>query len=317
MPDILKSIIQLKFKKNNLKAFLFFLLFSSIIWLLVQFSKQYTEVLSVPITFENVPKDKLITKHRDSIKLRVKQSGFQIAWFKVFKPKIKVDLEQLPVKDSFMIYNFNAHRETLLKKLPIDFNNIELLANEIYIPFQARSTKKVRIIPKSKIQYAPGYASEEGPTLTPDSIKLSGPQSILDTTSIIYTTTIRKRDVEKNFEGNIALTGYNKALTPYHNKVHYSVEVEKFTQRSLKIPIQIINAPRNLEITLYPSSVEVTFNVSLKRYNQIQSLDFEVTCDYLELADHPKFFIPRLVKKPDAISNLSLAPQKVQYIIKQ
>ncbi len=317
MEDIFKKIIQTEFKKNNLKAFLFFLLFSSIIWLLVQFSKQYTEVVSIPLQLENAPKDKLVSKDTDYIKLRIKQSGFQIAWFKLFKPKIKVDLEQLPVKDTSMIYNFNAHREMLVKKLPIDFNNVEILSEKIYIPFQLRSTKTVPIIAKSQIRYAPGFSSEKGVILQPDSIKISGPQKLLDSTSVIYTNTIRKRDVQKDFKGSISLTGYNKALTPYHDKVQYNVDVEKFTQRHLDIPIRIINAPPQLNITLYPSTVEITFNVSIERYNQIQKLDFEIVCDYKELEKHKKFFIPHMVKQPNNISNLTLSPRKIQYIIKQ
>src|SRR5690625_7765721 len=87
MPSQLKEFFKSEFKKANVKSFLFFLIFSSLIWLIVQFSQQYTEILEIPIKYQNFPQDKLIEEEENHLEIRVQQTGFQLAWLKIFKPE--------------------------------------------------------------------------------------------------------------------------------------------------------------------------------------------------------------------------------------
>lgn len=313
----LKKGIQSEFKRANASAFLFFLIFSTIIWLLVQFSKQYTEVLTVPIAYENYPKDKMIEKKGDDLEMRVQQTGFQIAWFKLFRPKLKVDLSNLPSDSTHLVYNLREHSNILEKKLPINFNQLEFLNNKLYIPFQNKSLKKVPVKSRIKIEYAPGYSSEEEIHFTPDSVKISGSQELIDTVSQVYTKAIDKKNVEENLTGKVNLDDRAGEIDLYRNTINYHLEVEKFTERELHVPLVVINAPKNMNIKLYPSGVDLRFKVSLKRYHQIKSIDFKIICDYNALTDHQKFFIPQIVEKPDVIKNVNVSPRKVQYIIKK
>ena len=55
-----KSNKKLWIKRGPLKTFLFFLGFSAAIWVAVQFSKVYVEAIELPITYTNIPKDKIL-----------------------------------------------------------------------------------------------------------------------------------------------------------------------------------------------------------------------------------------------------------------
>src|SRR5699024_341230 len=173
MAPQIKKIIKSEFKKANFKSFLFFLLFSSVIWLIVQFSQQYTEILEIPVKYENFPQDKLITEKESTLEIRVQQSGFQLAWFNLFTHKVKLDLSELPADSSYLKYNLLENHYDLVRNLPIDLNKAEFLEKEILIPFQMKSVKKVPVIPEIQIKYAPGFSSEKKLTLLTDSIQIS------------------------------------------------------------------------------------------------------------------------------------------------
>lgn len=317
MLDKIKKILIGELKDANIKTFLFFLALSGVIWVFVQFSKEYSEVLSVPIEYANYPKDKLVNTNQNKLRLRVRQSGFQLIWFKMFRPDITIDLSDLPNDDEYLKYDVYEHHKELLDKMPIDFTDAEFLDKQIEIPYSQKAVKKVLIKPKSAINYAPGYSSISPIKLTPDSVKISGPKKSLDTINYIYTQTIKDKGAKKDITSKINLKKPNSEITLFLDKVDYEVKVEKFTERQINVPITVVNVPKDTEISLYPSMVEITFNVSLKKFKQIQPLDFKVVCDYKNIGDSQEFLIPKITQKPENIENVSLFPKKIQYVLKK
>ncbi len=317
MQQKIKKIIRAEFKRTNLKAFLFFLIFSALIWLLVQFSKHYTEVVEVPVTFINIPKDKLIEKKSDVLIIQTQQSGFQLAWFALFKPKISIDLSTLPAKNGQLNYVIHNHRKTLEEKLPLDFSHLKFLDSELHIPYQDKKVKKVPLISQIHVQYAPGYSSLKGVELQPDSIKVSGPKAILDTLKWIRTAKMRKENVKDTTTGTVKLIQPDSKIGLFQTRINYLIGVQKFTEREIHVPITIINAPANATVSLYPATVTVTFNISLEKYEQIQQTDFKVVCNYKDLDKNQTFLIPKLQKKPSLAKNVRLSPHKIQFVVKR
>jgi len=316
MAPQIKKIIKSEFKKANFKSFLFFLLFSSVIWLIVQFSQQYTEILEIPVKYENFPQDKLITEKESTLEIRVQQSGFQLAWFNLFTHKVKLDLSELPADSSYLKYNLLENHYDLVRNLPIDLNKAEFLEKEILIPFQMKSVKKVPVIPEIQIKYAPGFSSEKKLTLLTDSIQISGSQEVLDSVSEVHTKTVNFEDVDQDLLEEVGIKKPKK-ISLYQDKIHFRLEVEKFTERKMQIPIEVINAPPGININLYPAEVELSFKVSLAKYNLVEQLDFQIVCDYKDLIEDQEFFVPKIVEKPDYVQGLHISPRTVEYIIKK
>lgn len=316
MSSQIKKFIKSEFKKTNVKSFLFFLVFSGLIWMLVQFSQQYIEILRIPVKYENFPQDKLIEEKGSHLEIRVQQTGFQLAWFKFFRPKVKVDLSTLPSDSTYLRYNLLENHYDLVKNIPIDMNKAEFLEKEILIPYHMKDTKKVPVISQISINYAPGYSSEEKLTLLTDSVQISGTQSDLDSISKVYTKPIKLTDVNSDLLEKIQLEEPDN-INLYQDEIFFKIGVEKFTEHQMEIPIEVINAPPNVEVSLYPSSVIVNFKVSLARYQQIDKLDFRIVCDYKELNNNQKFFIPRIIEQPESIQAVRLSSRTIDYIIKK
>lgn len=316
MPSKLKEIVKSEFKKTNVKSFFFFLFFSSLIWLIVQFSEQHTEILNIPVYYENYPKDKLIEDEKSDLEIRVQQTGFQLAWLKMFRPEVRIDLTELPADSSFLKYSILENYYELAKKIPVDMNKAEFLEKEIRIPYHLKSTKLVPLISNIKINYAPGYASEEKLTLLTDSIQISGSQSVLDSTEQVYTQKKSFKEVNADLLEKVKVKA-PKDINLYQDEVYFRIKVERFTEKQMEIPIEVINAPPGIKVSLYPASIDVNFKVSLARYNQIEELDFRIVCDYKDLQEDQKFFIPRVLEKPESIQALQLNPRKIDYIIKK
>ncbi len=318
MKNKLKKINRTLFKTTNFKAFSFFLLFSFIIWILVQFSKTYQETIQVPVEFYNPPKDKIVTQKEGHLNLRVRDNGFVLAWFSIFKPNVRVNLNTLPVENTYLIFNAEEQENDPNNLLSINFMEATITNKIQKIPFKQKEVKKVPVQIQTDINYAPGYSSNKEYKITPDSVKISGPKNKLDTIEQIKTLVFSQKNVKKDIEAKLELDIKKyKDISFYTSEVQYFQAVEKFTEGRVEVPITLINAPEDRIIKIFPKKIVVVFKVSLENYDRVGKNDFIVVCDFAELADNQNFLIPKLVKQPNMVTSARLNSNKIQFVIKK
>lgn len=318
MLENIKKLSKTRFKRTNFKAFSFFLIFSLLIWILVQFSKTYQEIVHVPIDYVEMPKDKIISDEEMFLELKLKENGFRIAWFSLFKKNLKVNLSELEGNGNFLVYDVESNSKKILQQLEMGAEEVTFLNEVIDIRYQQKAVKIVPVSSKIQLDFQPGYASNDTIKISPDSIKISGPIKKLKAIETVKTEPLILEKVDGSVSGTVSIdtNGFDQ-ITFYKHKVNYSLKVEKFTEGTLEAPISVINAPENMEIVLFPKTLKVIFKVSLQNYNEISTNDFRIVCDYNELEEGQQFFIPKVLKRPKAITNLRLGINKVKFIIKK
>lgn len=109
------------FKRSSVKTFSFFLAFSAIVWVLVQFSKTYTQTIEIPVKYINPPLDKSISDDKpDHVDLQLQETGFSIYYYKIFNPELTVDLSQAQDDGNKLIYPIEKHLSHIEEELKID-----------------------------------------------------------------------------------------------------------------------------------------------------------------------------------------------------
>lgn len=306
------------FKKTNFKAFFFFFFFAMLIWLLIQFSKTYTKEVEIPIQFIETPKDKIVESTRSSIKLRVTENGFVLAWLSVRSPNITSSLEELPVNGNNITYYTDNEEAEILSKLRIDYDNVHFITKKINIPFIQKKTKVVPVVPVVEVSYAPGYNSDEQFEIRPDSIKISGSKKVLDSIHSISTQKLTLKNISSNTKGMLEIdTKAHSGVTYYQQEVEYLLKTKKFTEGRLNIPLEILNAPKNASVSIFPKEVIVIYTVSLEGFEMITKNDFVVVCDFADLSENQNFLIPKIKEKPSSVTAIRLNINKVQFVLKK
>ncbi|MCK5821783.1 MAG: hypothetical protein KAH17_07850, partial [Bacteroidales bacterium] len=101
-------------------------------------------------------------------------------------------------------------------------------------------------------------------------------------------------------------------------RVAVEIAVEQYTEKSLTVPIEGINIPDSVHLKTFPSHAQITFRVVISAYDLIQSQDFRVGADYLEISSSPLTKIkPRIIMAPDLIENPRINPELVDYLLEQ
>ena len=319
MPKRIKSILKTRFRKTNINSFIFFLFFAVVIWIFVQFSKQYNEIINIPVKYINVPPNKLLSSENPKfLKLRMEENGFRIAWFSLFPPTLELDVSEAVEQGNQLIYVIDDHRSDIVAQMNIDFDDNEFVKEAVLIDFQEKKEKKVPVIPMIDIEFAAGYSAIEELELEPDSVVVTGPDNILDTLTRLYTRQINLKKVKENVSGTVGVdTSAYKDLTLYHQDFRYMIDVEKFTEGKVMVPIELINVPNGLNVVIFPKETLLFFQVNLKDYNKVTASDFRVVADFKEVRDNQDFLLPQVVQKPEFTNNIRINEKRIQFIIKK
>ncbi|SKB87654.1 YbbR-like protein [Salegentibacter salinarum] len=295
------------------------MLFSSLIWFFVQISKEYTQVIDIPVSYENVPLDKTISKERpDNLQLRIQDKGFAIWYYQIFKPEVELDLGKASEEDGQLVYNFEANREVLEEQVNINFEKARFIQESLSVEFQPKKNKWVRVTPRIDLGYAVGYSASEPVSLQPDSVQISGPENIIDTLQNLNTVYLKINNISADVSGRVKIDTTNLGmLSFYNNEVTYSQKVEKFTEGSVQVPVEILNKPEGTNIAIFPKEVLVYYQVNLKQYEMVKAENFRVVCDFNDIDDGDDFIIARIAEAPLMVRNLRLNERKIQFVIKR
>ncbi|GAA4325830.1 hypothetical protein GCM10023115_39850 [Pontixanthobacter gangjinensis] len=308
-----------RFKKSSVKTFSFFLVFSAVVWILVQFSKTYTQVIEIPVSYINTPLDKSISEDRpDHVDLQLQDNGFSIYYYKFFNPRLEVDLSQARENDGKLVYSLQNHLSDIEQQLKIDFENSLIVQEEIVVPFQFKKEKMLKVEPRIEVSYAVGFSADEPIKLQPDSVKVSGPEEIIDSLTSVPTRSIKLNKVNNDLNGQVGLdTSSLGELSFYENTVKYFQEVEKFTEGSAEIAVEVINVPDDLNLAYFPKTVIVYYQVNLQQFESVSSADFRVICNYKDIKKGDDYMIAQIVEKPDFVNNVRLNERRIQFVIKR
>ncbi len=93
--------------------------------------------------------------------------------------------------------------------------------------------------------------------------------------------------------------------------------MEKFTEKTLSVPIEVLNLPDSLSLKTFPHVVQVTCQVGLSNFEKLQPSMFSVVVDYKEaIGGQSKKLRVDLVRQPDFIQSVKFSPRSLNISLK-
>jgi len=308
---------------RNFISFLFFVLLAAIFWFFRSLSLDYEDEILYPVRYINIPENKvMMVDLPDKLALRVKAKGRRIMLS-------KLNLNLIPIK--FDVNSF-INRKTNPDSLYILTNSVkEILSGELegveilnispdtlFFRFTTMEVKRVAVKPKySDIQrmYAPQYMINGPIRIEPDSIIISGPGSLLQKISSVYSEPLEFSELSDTVSRNIGLEKQD-GISYSQKKVHITIPVDKYTQAEYFLPVVALNLPDSLILKTFPERIRISFNITLSNYERIVPELIMPRIDYEEILKDPASRIRLfLVDTPDIISAVKFSPEKVEYLL--
>ncbi|MBU2940611.1 YbbR-like domain-containing protein [Lacinutrix sp. C3R15] len=319
MINKIKSEILSFVKTKKINIFLLFLALAFIILLLTKLSKSYTNTFVFTINKIHVPEEEVILNDTSQVlEITLKTFGFNLLQYHFAKPEINIDFSKnIDKTDSAYVWNKNKAFATLHNQFNKNIELVNIVPDSLWFAYDVNAVKTVPVKLLSKISYSPGYNLTDAIEVTPDSVKIIGAKAILDTIDEIETDTVILNDVKQNIfkTTNLKFQKFDKDVKFSVKKVSFKAKVEKYTEGTLPVTVQIINVPIGIKLKYFPKVVNVSYYTSLANFNTITAQDFRVVCDYSKMVKGQTSLVPELEKKPETVKYFKIKQEFVEFII--
>ncbi len=321
--DISKNISLERLKNDQqVVAFLVCLFIATVLWFLNALGKDYTTTISYPVKYVNPPGNHFLANEPVSkFDLKVEAHGFTLLRYKLslsFSP-IVLNLSAITRNEKTEAGVYSIPTENLLRRVSDQVSKeisiTEIRPEYLTVVLDSLVSKKVPVTLHIKTDYKPQFYLREPVSAKPDSVKITGPATILDT---IYSLKTKSRTFEKL---DAPAEKYVEILHPERTtvspeKVMVKIPVERFTEKELKLPVEIRNKPDNINIKLFPSEIKVSFLVGLSEFENITASSFKMYVDYQTIAKNQTEELEvKTGTQPSFIQMLKVSPATVEYLI--
>ncbi|MDD7915971.1 hypothetical protein [Polaribacter ponticola] len=304
------------------KTFIGFLIASFLIWLLITFSKEYTTVVTFPVSYSNIPQNKLLQETPiKEIDITVKASGFKLLRTKFNNYSLQLDASKLKRKSKSKFYFLIRNQLTKIQlQLPNEVEIQEVIQDTISLNLGILKSKKVVLKPNININYHIGYDLLDEIFVKPDSIIISGPESKIKNIHYLNLSELKLNDVKNSFESKVDILENDKIDNIKFStlKATISGSVEKFTEGNLQIAFKTKNLPNKINLTTLTEKVDVFFVVALSNFAKVSEASFKIECDYaISKNNNLGYLIPKIISQPDFIKSVKIIPTKIDFLIQK
>ncbi len=308
--------------KRKAKVFLFILVLTSVIWLLIELSKSYKSSAVFYVEYINLPKGKLLqSKPVSEIDIALKAPGFSLLKYKIKKRKIKLNIRNVIKRGSNYYLLPNQQIAYLNAQLSGETEVISVLNDTIFIELGKNKSKKVPITPSLEIKFKLGYNFIENLKIVPDSVLITGPEKYVDSIKELSTSVLKLNDVYENISENLVLKLPAKKtnLIVSDKKVKIIGEVDKFTEGRFTIPVVLINKPEGVKINTFPKEIEVIYQAGLSNFNKITKNSFLIVFDFEQYKNDTltNYLTPVIKQKSEFISSIKINPRQIEFLIQR
>jgi len=296
------------FKQKRFRLFLASLIVSFLMWFITNLSKQYTKQVPVKINFTKVPQGNLVECKDTILWVKIKGSGFSLWSNQLHQLQYNIKVDENKER-----WNWQNNQYSFSQIVP---KNIEVVnVNPVSIKFTQFKLVHKKVAVQYDINVTPklGYGVTKY-TVKPDSVVIYGHQKEIKEIKVVKTEKLHFDNVTESISGKASLLLPAKVIQVSEKTISYKYDVERYTQGDFLVPIQLINVPEGVEVSIFPKQIHVQFQSPLSLFETYKPHHFLLTVDCSALEN--KTALPIVLKDiPKGMKNVRLLKKSVTFLV--
>lgn len=306
-------------ERRRLSAFFTCLVLAALAWVFTTLSNTYNFTVKAVLSYKNAPQKRAFhSLQPDTINTTLQGTGWQMLFSRMNNANktINVDLSTLENKDYVVL---SSQLKQINDKKEFDEQVVAFSPDTLYFDFSNRAVKRVPVQLVSDIKYQRQFAQSNDISIKPSYVTLSGPGNLIDNIKVWNTDSLRldsvnetvktRLDLQQAKEGNIGI---------YPKSVQVVLPVDEFTERTISVPVKLINNRDYYKVKVFPQKVKVTFTTSLSRYAEMDEDFFEASADLSLWRDRGYTTLPvKLTRMPSYCKIVKIEPQNIDFIVRK
>jgi len=305
-------------ERRRLSAFFTCLVLAALAWLFTNLSNPYTFTVKRVITYKNTPQRRAFhSLQSDTVSVTVNGTGWQMLFSKLNDDSKALNVDLRPLESNNYVALSSQIKQVSINKDVHDV--VSFNPDTLYFDFLNRTVKRVPIKLVSDIKYQKQFAQLNNAIIKPAYVTLDGPSNRIDKITEWQTDSLTADKVNETIRTKLDLQPPNEGnITVYPKAVDIIVPVDEYTEKTLQIPVKLLNNSDYYNVKVFPEKVKVTFLTSLKRYTEIDENFFEADADLNLWKNQGYNTLPvNLIRMPPFCRIISIDPPNIDFIVKK
>ena len=307
MGRLVKYIPEHWFK--NYKVKLFSILSALFIWFYVVTDNYFEVTINVPLQLVNFPQGYILANDVPShVKVLFRGSGKSLLNFYYREKSIELDLHQM--KQSAI---FRLGIGMINGMMPgVNIAPLRIVKpDSVLVKLDRYAIRKVPVQANLTMKPMDGYTQIGSIALEPDSIDVSGPETIVENIDFVETTPKSFENVLKPLQGQVDIIPPKNSTVQYHvEEIHFAADIQRIGERYLSgIPIEVLNVPRGVDVSVIPSTLSLKLQGGVSLLANLDKKDIGASIDYRSRRRYHGKGIPANIKSPPDITFSDVHPK--------
>lgn len=302
--------------KRNLYVIFLSISISTVLWVSISLTNDYSASLQLPIRFLNIPEGYVTTlASTQKVNVKVRGRGWNLlSAMMLSKNDYYVDLgNELNKNQIIDLITFASENTWLTTKLQI----LEINPDSLKFSFEKLGFIKVKIVPHLKLEFKPGYGLASDVGVLPESSMVSGPVTKIKDMTQISTELLELSNVSEKAEHSIDIENLPELYSEVQ-KVTLTLDIQQIVEQNFNdIGIKILDTPIDRDVVLFPNKINVSLRGGIDVLGRLDKNKISASVYYRDIVlDTTGTIIPKVLI-PGHTELVFLKPGKLKYVIKK
>lgn len=301
--------------KKKINIIIVSVIFSIILWISVSLSNYYFATIDVKLKVINLPEGYTTgTNLPDKISIKLKGKGWKLT-----AANIGSETEfYISAKSDSGWIKLNLNKSVIENPwLSSDVELISIQPDTVSFFVERIIAKKLKIIPNVTINYKSGYGLASPVYISPESVYVYGPASIIAKNPQILTENNVYSNLDSKVIEKIGLLE-RQGVRVENNDIMIYLNVQRIVEKNFdNIPVIVTDIPKDRDVILLPNKISVGVRGGIDYLGKITADQFKFYVNYRDVvldtlgSIHPKYEIP------EDLNLIYIKPENLNYIIKK
>ncbi|MTI86571.1 MAG: hypothetical protein FH748_01235 [Balneolaceae bacterium] len=278
---------QVKFaRKEQIIVFLVAYIMAVSLWFIVNLNGSFNISLNIPIETGTVSQNLALTEPLPEFaQVSMNGDGWQLLNLYNDPPVVAINVQEGEIN------LFDQIRQQLNYLPDVDITKVQPLV--LSINMEERIQKKIPVKINTDLRFQQRYGLVGNPTLSPDSIIISGAVSLIqDINQLELPDTLSLTGIKDDIQTSVPVDIGNPLINVSDDQVTYTANVSEFTEGETTVYIETRDLPRGQNINYTPSAVTIRYDVPLEQYARVQSIQpYQVYVPYSKILEDSTGFV--------------------------
>ena len=288
-----------------------------LLWGIIGLNDPVQVSLKIPVSVSDGPKEEaVITNAPVAVNATIRASGWRVLRC-MFDPTVRLSIPRPSPRNRMVLSTVEVLEQMDAFSRGVVF--IDAVPRSITIVSEKAVSKRIPIQPILLGKFREGF-DRVGPIhVTPDSVTITGASSVLSTIERWPTTPIQFHDINTPFVSTVTLSdSLSMFVQRSVSSTQVGFEVQPTAEQMISgVPVELIQVPERKKIILIPNVVDVIIRGGVNTLSALPVNDIKATIDYRSILLDTSGTVTPTINTPENITVVRIAPDKVQYILRQ